>query len=150
MLNPSIDLFAKLCVALGVFGTIWMTHMEGEFARPEGAKPAVSKSLDTPWRFTRYGWQDSSQWERASFSKPAAATIHPFVWTAMVMLATVGVLVWASNEVEIDSLLRRQSPTRQEPANKSCSDCRKCKNFCLQALVPKNSCCENQGQIPII
>jgi hypothetical protein len=101
--------------------------------------PGISQKLDTPWRYTSMGWQDSTNWTpRAQFTKPAAANVHPIVWTALISLAALGVLIWTSKEEVIHFKSTKMTPKPIKRLNgKTCECMPRCKNFCLQDLISK-------------
>lgn len=134
-MSPAVDLLTKLLVACGICSVCLMVQLG---ANPVAENPAYGqeiKTLDTPWRYTSAGWQDSTTWaERDHFPKPLVATVHPFVWTAMIMLAAIGLLVGSSKEG--DSLVEPKVKPSRILAPHRCTCKPRCKNFCLEKLMP--------------
>lgn len=61
--------------------------------------------LGTSWRHTKFGWQDSSRWFVDSFAPVKTfEVIHPILWAALVLITVVGVMIWASEEWDIERL----------------------------------------------
>lgn len=138
-MSPFTDLFTKISVACGLLATVYLVYHSPAIDSRETPQTQATASIDTPWRYTPLGWQDSNSWKtRAQFPKPAVTQIHPFIWTAMVVLAALGLMVWSSDEAEVDSLVK---PRKKKPLSSraSCAECKQCKNFCLRELLPKDS-----------
>lgn len=65
--------------------------------------------IDTTWRHTKHGWQDSSRWVIETMpTGPLLGTIHPVVWAGLVLIAVVGMMLWASEEWEFARLFGEQ------------------------------------------
>jgi hypothetical protein len=56
----------------------------------------------TPWRMTRYGWQDSSTWMLPATVpyERRIELIHPVSFATLVLLSAMGAVIWASEEKE--------------------------------------------------
>lgn len=67
---------------------------------------ATSAEIDTTWRHTKFGWQDSAHWSVGDSFAPVKTIefLHPFVWAGTVLIAVIATMIWASNEWEIARL----------------------------------------------
>lgn len=67
---------------------------------------ATSSEIDSTWRHTRHGWQDSARWPAADSFAPVKTIelLHPFVWAGIVLIAVIVTMIWASSEWEISRL----------------------------------------------
>jgi hypothetical protein len=57
-------------------------------------------SESTPWRMTRYGWQDATTWmlpPTVPYER-RIELIHPVSFAALVLLSAMGAVIWASEE----------------------------------------------------
>lgn len=52
------------------------------------------------WRYTKHGWQDATQWQTVARYQPPQhfERIHPFVWSAMILLSSLLLLLWSTHE----------------------------------------------------
>ncbi len=66
----------------------------------------IHSEREAKLRFTRFGWEDAQQWQRQEFTTDGEPLVHPWALSALILLAVVGVMVWASEERD---LLRRSS-----------------------------------------
>jgi hypothetical protein len=67
-----------------------------------------SNSLDTPWRLTADGWQDSRTWRDVqSESIPPEPGVHPIFWTLGVLLLAFGAMIWSSDEDDVEQAKKR-------------------------------------------
>jgi hypothetical protein len=75
---------------------------------------STSADIDSTWRHTKYGWQDSASWPSADSFVPIKRIelIHPFVWAGIVLITVIATMIWASSEWEIARLFE----TDDEPA----------------------------------
>ena len=65
----------------------------------------TSAEIDTTWRHTKHGWQDSARWPVETFvSRKTIELLHPFTWAAIVLISVVATTIWASSEWEIARL----------------------------------------------
>lgn len=58
------------------------------------------------WRKTRYGWEDSSKWVQAEpipFER-RIELIHPLAVSGIILLSSIGMLIWASEEWDTERL----------------------------------------------
>lgn len=78
-------------------------------AAQQPVKPTAE--LDTHWRYTRYGWQDSSIWKRtpADLGPRIVDRINPVLFSIDVILAALGAMILASDNWQVDRLLGRKS-----------------------------------------
>ncbi len=137
-MSPVLDLLTKISVACGICVTCCFIQLNDTSIAKKPSFNREVRTLDTPWRYTSVGWQDSTHWAgRVKFPKPMAANIHPLVWTAMIMLAAIGLLVLGSNEV--DSLVEAPQKTPRILARHRCTCSPRCKNFCLEELMPNQT-----------
>ena len=137
-MSPMLDLLIKFSMAFGLCAICYLIQIDDSSTRDNLSHEQVSKSLDTSWRYTSIGWQDSNNWvERTRFPKPIAAKVHPFVWTALIVLVSLGLLIWAADEV--DSLASDSEKTPSPLRRHRCKCKPRCKNFCLQELIPNTS-----------
>lgn len=67
--------------------------------------------LDSSWRYTRYGWQDSSEWIRtpAEISPRGIDQINPVLISLDILLAAAAAMIWASDECQVARLFGRQN-----------------------------------------
>lgn len=78
---------------------------------------ATSADIDSTWRHTKHGWQDSATWHAADSYVPVKTIeqLHPFVWAGTVLIAVIAVMIWASSEWEIARLFENH----EEPSASS-------------------------------
>ena len=67
--------------------------------------------IDTNWRYTRFGWQDSSFWQRtpADLEPRTIDRISPVLFSIDIILAVLGAMIWASEDWQVDRLFGRES-----------------------------------------
>ena len=104
-----------LLIGIGMV-SIWaeLSHAGRLTLRFDGVQTHVlstSPEIDTTWRHTKYGWQDSARWPVADAFTPSKTVelLHPIVWAAIVLLSVVTSTIWASNEWETARLFRSDS-----------------------------------------
>ncbi len=61
---------------------------------------AAQENIESRWKKTRFGWMDSSRWDRPN---PAPTEhrielIHPVLFSAFMILVTTGFLIWTTEE----------------------------------------------------
>ena len=63
------------------------------------------------WRKTRYGWEDSSKWIQAEpiLFERRIELIHPLAISGFLLLSSVGMLIWASEEWDTERLFSRST-----------------------------------------
>ncbi len=97
---------ATTLAAVWVFTTFTIAsgRMQIDGSRPRGL--ATSADIDSTWRHTKFGWQDSARWPVADSFAPVKTIelLHPFVWAGIVLFAVIGTMIWASSEWEIARL----------------------------------------------
>lgn len=75
----------------------------------QSATESITES-EREWRYTRFGWQDANNWpqpEQASIFR-SIQSVHPSLWAADVVLASLGALIWATDdEHQVARLLGR-------------------------------------------
>ena len=139
-MSPALDLLTKISVAFGLCMTVFLIQLNDDrLGQKEGAA-GIAKKLDTPWRYTSMGWQDSTNWTpRTHFVKPAAAQVHPIVWAALIALAALGLMVWSSKEevIQFKQSGKRTAKPIARTNGKLCDCIPRCKNFCIQDLLPE-------------
>jgi hypothetical protein len=71
----------------------------------------IQPELDTHWRYTRFGWQDSSFWYRtpADLGPRMIDRISPVLLSIDIILAALGAMIWASDDWQVDRLFGRRS-----------------------------------------
>ena len=81
-------------------------HLDAQ--QPGGKK---QPELDTHWRYTRFGWQDSSSWQRtpADLGPRVVDRISPILFSIDIILAALGAMIWASDDWQVDRLFGRRS-----------------------------------------
>lgn len=143
-MNATFDLITKLMVTGCICALLCFSQIDTSNNHQNHQVTATVKSLDTSWRYTKLGWQNSAHWDRPAIPKPMAAEIHPFVWTAMVLLAVLTLMIWSSPQKEVDSLVFKKAKRKPQSDaadlnvsssvprshRKSCSACGKCKKLC--------------------
>jgi hypothetical protein len=74
---------------------------------------ATHSEIDTTWRHTKLGWQDSAAWPAADTFAPQKKfeLLHPFVWAAVVLITVIGTMIWASSEWEFNRLFENSDET---------------------------------------
>lgn len=136
-MSPMLDLLTKFSIVFGICMTCYLIQLDNDNPSNKPSSGMAAKTLDTSWRYTTMGWQDSSDWAaRTQFPKPVAARVHPFVWTALIVLVAIGLLIWAADEV--DSLAKNPTPSAHPLRGHRCQCKPRCKNFCIQELMPKD------------
>ena len=89
---------------------VWMLGL-GSIASPEygyGQEVAAPPSVETPFRKTRLGWQDSRRWSRPAdieFER-RVELIHPVVVAGLIVLASFAALLWSAEEWDAVRLLQ--------------------------------------------
>jgi hypothetical protein len=73
---------------------------------------------ETPWRYTKYGWQDLRDWRNVQAEvEPAPPAIHPLLWALGVLVLSLGAMIWIGDEEPEESPvmveLRRQRVLNQ-------------------------------------
>lgn len=58
------------------------------------------------WRKTRYGWEDSAKWIQAKpiLFERRIELIHPLAISGIILLSSIGMLIWASEEWDTERL----------------------------------------------
>ena len=113
--RKATSLIAVLCaicmVGVMTFGWIMsVSILHGSSQRAEQNTLATSADIDTTWRHTKFGWQDSSSWPTAdSFTPPRTLELlHPFVWAGIVLITVIATMIWASSEWEFSRLFEKR------------------------------------------
>ena len=83
-----------LVFALGMMSARFSLH------HPDAMFLQISAQEESPWRKTRFGWMDSTRWDRP---EPVAyerriELVHPLLFSAIIILVTTGFLIWSSEE----------------------------------------------------
>jgi len=112
-MNPAFSVFTKLAVVASITWVICLAQIDSRNSLKYGANSIENSSMDTPWRQTEFGWQNSNLWQHRPTNDPIATRVHPFVWTAAILLAVLGLMIWSSSEVELDSLTNPKLPKRK-------------------------------------
>lgn len=108
-----LDIVQKVLCFLVLMGCLFISAEQISLVtyspRQEEASNSLvlSSDIDTSWRHTSEGWQNSEHWCSGDTFVPVsyAASIHPLVWTVMVLFLVVTILIWASSEEEVARLL---------------------------------------------
>jgi hypothetical protein len=89
--------------------TLWIFSWDDHSSSLE-----TSSAIDTTWRHTKFGWQDSAGWSAADSYRPQQAfeLLHPLIWAAIVLISVIGTMILASSEWEVKQLLRRNGRRR--------------------------------------
>lgn len=99
---------------LSVWGIVLCLSFAGQ-AEPQNLPlPAAEENF---YRQTRFGWQDCRAWQcrpRAFEETP----VHPATTAILLLLGSLGVFVWASEEDEIAAMLGAPPPIRRSPSLK--------------------------------
>ena len=77
----------------------------------QAVAPYQDTAISSTWRRTRYGWEDSSKWVTA---KPIRferriELIHPLAISGIILLSSIGMLIWASEEWDTERLFSRST-----------------------------------------
>ncbi|MCE2792856.1 MAG: hypothetical protein ACK56D_10125 [Planctomycetota bacterium] len=77
------------------------------------SKSVSSEASETPWRYTKYGWQDLRDWRNVQAEvEPAPPAIHPLAIALGVLMLSLGAMIWIGDkepeEKPIMAELRRQ------------------------------------------
>jgi len=88
-----------------------------EAATQTGKPLTTSSDIDTTWRHTKFGWQDSATWTAADSFVPQKAVelIHPLVFAITILILVIAAMVWASNEWEIERLFGQGASVADKP-----------------------------------
>jgi hypothetical protein len=98
---------AALSVAYGAMQIGTKVYPGTHFLVQDSAPSAISTSsdIDTTWRHTKHGWQDSNRWPVDTYvPRKTIELLHPFTWAAIVLISVVGTTIWATSEWEIARL----------------------------------------------
>ena len=105
-------LFGCLITLLTVSALASFNSMSHDF-RVAAMPPAAQQQteLDTHWRYTRFGWQDSSFWQRtpAELGPRTIDRISPVLFSIDIILAALGTMIWLSDDWQVDRLFGRKS-----------------------------------------
>ena len=71
-------------------------------------KNLTAQELTSPWRKTKFGWLDSTRWDRP---EPVAEErrielLHPLLFSALMILVTIGFLIWSTEEQQWAAVTR--------------------------------------------
>lgn len=79
---------------------------------------STSPDIDSTWRHTKYGWQDSVGWPSADPYLPIKTVelLHPLVWAGIVLITVMATMIWASSEWEIARLFEDDEPGEFQPS----------------------------------
>ena len=68
---------------------------------------STESGLSTSWRYTRNGWEDSSQWTRPPVVRVDYGIHHvnPVLIGLQILLLSAGAAIWASDEWEVAQAL---------------------------------------------
>ena len=111
--RKATSLVALICAttlaAVWAFSTITIASGLMQVDGNRSRTIATSADIDSTWRHTKYGWQDSASWPAADTYVPVKAIemLHPFVWAGTVLFAVIATMIWASSEWEIARLFQR-------------------------------------------
>ena len=110
--RKATSLAALICAT--TLAAVWVCSltMASGVVQVDGSNPraiATSAEIDSTWRLTKFGWQDSARWPSADSYVPVKTIemLHPFVWAGTVLIAVIASMIWASSEWEIARLFKR-------------------------------------------
>jgi len=101
---------ATIGLAIVLINALFASNEHGASSPSQQNVPAISTEIESTWRYTAEGWQDASTWQVPESFVPMQTfeLVHPFVWAAIVLLAVIAAMIWASNESEIADLFFRE------------------------------------------
>ena len=123
-------LLATVCLA----GSANATYADGNSSgavSPAGI--VISPQIDTNWRYTKYGWQNTSSWvsPRGHVPRQTIQMVHPLVWAGIVLISVLTTMIWASSEWDFARLFNhadenemRLKPEPKPPARENVDTCR--------------------------
>jgi hypothetical protein len=85
--------------ALGLWLAAFSTVSDLDFRESGGV------SSENPYRYTRFGWQDSRLWS-PQVAPPRCPPVHPWNATALLVLGALAVYLWSSEEDEVAEWLQ--------------------------------------------
>lgn len=76
----------------------------------------ASAQEESNWRKTRYGWVETSAWDRpATYSfERRIELVHPLIFTALVVLFSIAALIWATEEYDWGQITCKRPETIRE------------------------------------
>ncbi len=115
------SVYTKLAVVGSIFWMVCLIQIDS-MTNKQQRSLIENSSMDTPWRQTEFGWQNSNLWQHRATEAPIFSHIHPFVLSAAILLAVLGLMVWSSNETELASLTNTEPPVESMHRGKPGSD----------------------------
>ena len=68
------------------------------------------ESSNIMWRYTKQGWQDIAPMIQSEPTPTSGlANVHPMVWAALLLFASLGLLVWSTEDNDIDRLFQSEN-----------------------------------------
>ena len=82
--------------AIQPFGVSQETVVQQEMEQSKSEQQETQRE----WRYSRYGWQDANTWAQPNQqpSYNSIQSVHPSLWAADVVLASLGALIWATDD----------------------------------------------------
>jgi hypothetical protein len=107
-----IPLFATLMAIALVSTTLIENDAPSRSAQPAPAAPWTQVTATNPtgsFRFTKNGWEDTTHWRIGGDEAKVEFidNIHPLTWTLIVILAAIGLAIFASDEKSVRRLWSR-------------------------------------------
>ncbi len=98
-----------VAIALGVVLISQTPVCQVVLAGPQSDTLSPHSEPGSSWRRTSQGWEDSSRWFRNSDPpQQLLEAVHPVVWALLVLIAVVGVMIWASEEWDFARLFKER------------------------------------------
>jgi hypothetical protein len=77
---------------------------------------AVVSPDNSMWRYTNDGWKDISLMaEQGPTTEPLLESVHPWIWTALMLFGVLLMLVMASSEKEVRKLMGHEPELADRP-----------------------------------
>lgn len=103
--QSSVSFLAISCtLSLGVLLAIFWFPGFADATQSNGVTSSnalsVSTDIDTNWRYTKFGWQNASNWvsPKAYVPRQTIELLHPLVWAGIVLISVLATMIWASSE----------------------------------------------------
>lgn len=93
-----------LVFAAVLSGTQPVAAWQQQDPSPEATQvqPEASETNQDFWRRTRFGWEDTRDWDPVTSLRPEAIPgMHPLAWSAVLVLSVLCLALWAAGEDEL-------------------------------------------------
>ena len=101
-----------------LFG-FWLALIAMKTSESNSFRPAAAQE-ETSWRKTRFGWQDMSAWNQSkSQATYRIELIHPVIFSASIVMFSIAVLIWATEEYDWGRLFVGKEPSSRNPLQPS-------------------------------